>query len=454
MSAAGISADAGNRDPPPRPPTATRPPHPVASAFFRSLDDKLNGPGAGDGDSSSSDDDVADRSPNGSGSAFPPPDSLSPPAAVPRQRKMDPALLRKAQSLGWRNRHSQAEFYPVSMELPPTRLSDPRGDGATEATSNAASPHRRIRRRRAEFSVRQVQRGETENTYGTGATVWPASMVLLKYMEALQPTTGGRGSGDTCSDNEAGEGGPPFSSSSPFEGKTVADLGAGTGVTSVAAAALGASLVVCTDGCDLVVELAEQNARRACGELAGGCLGEEVRGSLADSGGEGPDELGGGRFTGSTSSTSSAKGGNETGEKMTIGQCELRVRKYWWGEDDESMLQELADECNNSRDSLRIEASMQNQRYYDYLLVSDCVLPKLYPIGPLVGAISRLTGPETITYLSYEHRYYPAFDPKEEFSRLAEEEGLEVRVVPQKDHHPIYSVDDIEVWEVRRRQEP
>ena len=38
---------------------------------------------------------------------------------------------------------------------------------------------------KVKLNVQKVQGGETTGTYGTGATVWPASMVLLKYMEAL-----------------------------------------------------------------------------------------------------------------------------------------------------------------------------------------------------------------------------------------------------------------------------
>ena len=65
-------------------------------------------------------------------------------------------LEKVSKVLGWRNRFSQSEYYPIELLLP---------DRSVE-----------------EFQVKQVQRGEVENTYGTGATVWPASMVLLKYL--------------------------------------------------------------------------------------------------------------------------------------------------------------------------------------------------------------------------------------------------------------------------------
>jgi len=80
----------------------------------------------------------------------------------------------------------------------------------------------------------------------------------------------------------------------------------------------------------------------------------------------------------------------------------------------------------------------------------DCVLPKLYPIGPLVDALDECMSTSTIAYCTYEHRYYPEYDPKEFFIKLATKKGLVVRQVQTKDQHPIYSVDDVEVWEIRR----
>ena len=68
--------------------------------------------------------------------------------------------------------------------------------------------------------------------------MWPGSIVLLKYLEKLAH--------DPQQDNV-------------LEGKTIADLGSGTAITSIASALLGASAVVCTDGCDLVVDLACRN---------------------------------------------------------------------------------------------------------------------------------------------------------------------------------------------------
>lgn len=232
-------------------------------------------------------------------------------------------VTKQIQSLGWRSRYSQAQEYPVSV-------------------------------RNSKFTVQQIQRGEIEGTFGTGATVWPASIVLLKYLE-LHP--------DKIKD------------------KSVIDLGTGTGVTSLAAAILGAERVVCTDGVENVVRLARKNVSLACTQLK---------------------ESGGG------------------GNKDTI-----EVRNYWWG-----------------------SGSILEQ--FDIILVADCVLPKLYPIAPLVDALDELMKPDGVAILSYEHRHFPEYHPGKKFDELAQAKGLSVKKVPMADQDPVYSVEDIEIWEVNR----
>jgi len=233
------------------------------------------------------------------------------------ESKQSDKIRKQSQTLGWRLRHSQAEWYPFVI-------------GAHS------------------LQVRQVQRGEVEGTYGTGATVWAASMVLLKYIEK-NPLL--------------------------VREKSVVDLGAGTGITSIAAAVLGAKRVVCTDGTASVVRLAQDNVK-------------QVPADISDV---------------------------------------IHVREYWWG-----------------------DGSFHNEKF-NVVLVSDCVLPKLYPIAPLVAGIDELLGSDSFAIISYEHRYFPEYDPRDKFRELAEERGLEVRVVPLSEQDPVYSVDDIEIWQVRRR---
>mmetsp|Transcript_18101 Transcript_18101/g.50329 ORF Transcript_18101/g.50329 Transcript_18101/m.50329 type:complete len:143 (+) Transcript_18101:138-566(+) len=98
------------------------------------------------------------------------------------------------------------------------------------------------------------------------------------------------------------------------------------------------------------------------------------------------------------------------------------------------------------------------------ILVADCVLPKLYPIAPLVQAIdecfrlrddhspSPSPSSPSVAILSYEHRYYPEYDPRTEFRRLAAERCLDVVTVPREEMDPVYSLEDVELWIVRRRR--
>jgi predicted nicotinamide N-methyase len=240
-------------------------------------------------------------------------------------------VTKQTASLGWRSRYSQAQDYPVTMW-------------------NNGAVH---------FSVRQVQRGEIDGTYGTGATVWPASMVLLKYLEKYP---------------------------SKVTHKSVVDLGAGTGVTSLAAAVLGARRVVCTDGIESVVKLAQENVNEAFQQFEQGHADRTNGGFVADS-------------------------------QM------LQVCDYWWG-------------------------SGKLDERFDVILVSDCVLPKLYPIAPLVDALVELMNSDSVAILSYEHRYYADYHPGEKFRQLAAAKGLQTTRIPICDLDPVYSVDDIEIWEV------
>jgi len=233
-------------------------------------------------------------------------------------------VRKQLQSLGWRSRYSQSKDYPISVK------------GRT-------------------FTVEQIQRGEIDGTHGTGATVWPASIVLLKYLELH---------------------------SDKVKGKNVIDLGSGTGITSMAAAILGAKRVVCTDGVENVVKLAQQNISKAYTQL-----GEEEQRSKRD--------------------------------------C-IEVQRYWWG-----------------------SGSMNEQ--FDTIIIADCVLPKLYPIAPLVDALDELMKEDAVAVLSYEHRHFESYHPKDKFRELAEARGMIVKKIPAVQLDPVYSVEDIEIWEVTKK---
>jgi predicted nicotinamide N-methyase len=219
--------------------------------------------------------------------------------------------------------------------------------------------------------VLQVQRGEVEDTYGTGATVWPAAVALCKYLEKKK--------------------------SELVKNKRVVDLGAGTAITSIAAALLGALSVLCTDGQASVVQLARDNVQRVASTLGGKTSSDD----------------------------------DDAGELLEIAGCPITVQEYWWG-------------------SGTITAE-QGQPPCDVVLVSDCVLPKLYPIAPLVDALDELLVLEgAVAILSYEHRYFQDYDPRDKFRELAAAKQLQVDVVPLTEQDEVYSVEDIEIWQVTR----
>ena len=311
-----------------------------------------------------------------------------------REKNISDVVKRATKSLGWRNRYSQAKLYPIELN----------SNVDSESSVNV--------------EIKQVQRGEIENTYGTGATVWPASVVLVKYLEHISVCR--KQSNEYCVFKKEMNGGLR-------RRITVADLGSGTGITSIAAAFyLGRRnddinnddsnpLVLCTDGCDLVVVLAKENIANTAKKFQNG------HNSLSSN-----QEI-------------------DDRDTFQLWQSQVKVRKYLWG--DGSLSKEL---ITNSTSDTTMEG--EDDLYFDVILVADCVLPKLYPIMPLVNAIDELTGPTTVAYISYEYRYYPEYDPKEYFTNLAEEKGLEVQTIPMESQHPIYSVEDIEIWEVRRRK--
>jgi len=281
-------------------------------------------------------------------------------------------IQKRIQTLGWRNRYSQTERYPVQI-----------GNDSTT---------------KQEFTVLQVQRGELDGTYGTGATVWPASMVLIKYLERH--------------------------ASALVQNKRVVDLGAGTGVTSIAAALLGAAVVVCTDGEPAVVQLARDNIQDCAVSLDD--LSKKDDDSAAD--GDCRNE----RLANTELSTTGAS--TTLATTHNIRKCPIIVQDYWWGTGTIPSMQDAP--C-------------------DVILVSDCVLPKLYPIAPLVDALDELLvkrddGNDAVAILSYEHRYFADYHPKEKFVELCDAKNLEVETVPIDQQDPVYSEDDIEVWMVSR----
>ena len=253
------------------------------------------------------------------------------------------------------------------------------------------------------MEVVQVQRGEVDGTYGTGATVWPAAVVLCKYLETHATTL--------------------------VQNKCIVDLGAGTGITSLTCAVLGAHSVLCTDGPTSVVQLAHDNVRRVANTQAA------VTAATNAAAGAAPQP----RTQSTLANEEPIIDPNEEEECGTMDKgteicgivagCPITVVSYWWGSGSLSL----------------------SYPSCDAVLVSDCVLPKLYPIEPLVDALDELlVKPTAMAILSYEHRHYPDYDPRDKFRSLAAAKHLQVHVVPLEEQHDIYSVDDIEIWKVTR----
>jgi hypothetical protein len=342
-------------------------------------------------------------------------------------------IEQRLRQLGWRNRYSQDLWYPVALDLPhyqqksaaslPSPILSP-GNSSTLVDDKSSQA--------TTFVVQQVQRGEVEGTYGTGATVWPAAIVLIKYIER------------SCwlQSNDV-----------------VVDLGSGTGVTSIAAAFLMTATnpthqlqlsenndlcnlsqhgrVICTDGEDSVVQLARDNivgVTRA---------DQDVQKANVPWGMGNDNEL---------------QNNDKTDSSLALRGCPITVSKYWWGSEP-LMVEGMS--TSEQLTPMRVSANR--------IIVADCVLPKLYPLEPLVAAIDDLLATESLTdynktkgsgkyrrpeaLLSYEHRYYAPYHPRHKFIEICHNRNLVVDVIPPEEHDPMYSApDDIELWRVYRNE--
>jgi Lysine methyltransferase len=312
-------------------------------------------------------------------------------------------VTKRIQTLGWRNRYSQQEQYPVSISISSIKTAAAAAAAAaTDDDDDDAQTGDSSTRTSYSFSVRQVQRGELEGTYGTGATVWPAAMVLVKYLERHATTL--------------------------LYNKRVVDLGTGTGLTSIAAALLGARRVVCTDGEAPVVQLARDNIAQVVVRIDAAAAKDTT--SVGD---------------GKEKSVEDAT--KADGSHFVLKGCPIDVQEYWWGTGT------IKNGMNEEKDDINMGDDL-------VVLVSDCVLPKLYPIAPLVDALDQLlpsssaaassSSSSSMAILSYEHRHYADYDPRDKFRQLAAAKNLHVSVVDMEQQDPVYSVDDIEIWHVTR----
>lgn len=125
-------------------------------------------------------------------------------------------------------------------------------------------------------------------------------------------------------------------------------------------------------------------------------------------------------------------------ETSTGALSHVQVESYEWGAEPSEVI---------------IATPTSAQAYPDLILVSDCILPRLYPIEPLVAALDLLAKKHTTVLISFEYRYYEHFDAKQRFWELMRTKGFDLRVLEDDEYHPRFKADDIEIWELKRRQQ-
>lgn len=177
-------------------------------------------------------------------------------------------------------------------------------------------------------------------------------------------------------------------------GPLVIELGSGTGAVGIAAAMLvqPPARIVISD-VDKIQFIMRENAERACADL-----------------------------------------------DKSVG---IDVLAYEWGSEPSEQLLPLVK-------SPRSKNNQNKRTYPDLILVSDCILPRLYPIEPLVDALNMLSGEKTRVLISFEYRYYQYFDPKARFWDLMTARGFELSEIAEDAYHPHYRAGDIEIWEIKR----
>jgi len=200
--------------------------------------------------------------------------------------------------------------------------------------------------------VTQIPNGEVKDL-GTGTFVWPAAAVMSKYLERHADLV---------------------------RGKSVIELGSGTGLCGLMSSFLGPSEVCLTDQIQ-VLDLLRENVSRA----------------IAD---HPEDRL-----------------------------SSIRVEEYSWG-----------------------GSHLHLNGPFDLVLVSDCVLPKLYPMPLLVEAVNAVLGfrEDCVALFSFEQRVFPLFDVPTEFDNILGKFDMKREKIDISKHDSIYCSDELEMWVIRR----
>eukprot|EP00466_Bigelowiella_natans_P002904 jgi/Bigna1/86565/estExt_fgenesh1_pg.C_110229 len=270
-------------------------------------------------------------------------------------------LQNRMKALSWRGRYTNEEYYPA------------------EVLGKS-------------FRVLQTPCGEMKGL-GTGSTVWDGGQVLMKFIEHRYKESG-------------------------LQGKSVIDLGSGTGIVGLAAAVLGADRVVLTgyrtppllsffkvsDFLLLLLLLYFLLLYFLLISISGSDQKQVLH----------------------IARENVASCAKEVGDKSI--QKRVSVAEYDWGD-------------KTSSSKLRAP--------FDIILVADCIVPKLYPMQPLVDALLEVSGSDSTILICYDHRVNHVLDPRVKFRELCEDAGFSFKVVPHSQHHPDYVLEECSMWELK-----
>ena len=298
-----------------------------------------------------------------------------------RQPNKRSTILDAMRSLSWKQKYDEEEFYCISMYTGMNSVLSPSTSVKSDSTN-------------IELTVKQIANGEMKNI-GTGAKVWPAAIVLLKFLEKKYGYDG-------------------------LKNYNVVELGAGTGILGIAASLLGAKNVYITDTKEILF-LAEENLRH---------VKENIILNSSQSNVQNLDfEI--------------VKNNKRSVVKLQNNDRFIHTDEYNWGASPSFLLD-------------------SNCHKLQMILISDCILPKLYPIDPLVDAIDCLmrygndqkqepviNDTKVITYVSYEHRIWKDFDPMTYFENAIKNKGLHIEVVDEEELDAFYQIPgEVLIWKI------
>ena len=181
---------------------------------------------------------------------------------------------------------------------------------------------------------------------GTGGQVWPAAVVLCKYLEKKFGGTG-------------------------LAGKEIIELGSGTGILGIVCAVLGCKSVTITDQVT-TFPLIAKNCKKILESSATPETASSVNSSSTSSLIHHSEESISLVYSPDTISDNSST-------TNTDDISEVYIKTYDWGAPTAGLTMR-PERSRTYTHNKRLDSMIE----LDLILVSDCILPKLYPIEPLV----------------------------------------------------------------------